>query len=54
VGWKITDNWKDGTNGYWYMEGNPLLTNKIKVEFTSKAFRGEHFSTFVYLMKYPN
>ena len=54
VGWKITDNWKDGTNGSWYMQGNPLLTNKINVEFTSKSFRGEHFSTFVYLMKYPN
>ena len=54
VGWKINDNWKDGTNGDWVMEGNPLLTNKIKVEFSSQAFRGESFTTSVYLMKYPN
>ena len=53
VGWKINDNWKDGTNGDWVMEGNPLLTNKIKVEFTSQAFRGQCFTTSVYLLEYP-
>ena len=53
VGWKINDNWKDGTNGDWFMEENPLLTNKIKVEFSSQPFRGENFTTSVYLMKYP-
>ena len=54
VGWKINDNWRDGTNGDWVMEENPLLANKIKVEFTSQAFRGECFTTSVYLLKYPN
>ena len=53
VGWKISSRWRDGTNGEWNMEGNPLLTNKIKIEFVSQSFRGERFDIYVYLMKYP-
>ena len=54
VGWRIESRWRDGTNGEWTMEENPLLTNKIKIKFVSQAFRGERFDIYVYLMKYPD
>ena len=54
VGWRIDSCWRDGTNGEWYLEENPLLTYKFKCKFVSQAFRGQRFNIFVYLMKYPN
>ena len=54
VGWRIDSCWRDGTNGEWYLEGNPLLTFKFKCKFVSQLFRGERFNIFIYLMKYPN
>lgn len=53
VGWKVIDNWKDGTNGTWEVSKCPLLTYNIDVTFISKLFRGQHFTVEVYLMEVP-
>ena len=54
VGWRIDSCWRDGTNGEWYLDSNPLLTKRFKCKFVSQLFRGERFKIFIYLMKYPN
>ena len=53
VGWKIDSCWRDGTNGEWYMDENPLLSNKFKCRFISQLFRGQRFKIYIYLMQYP-
>ena len=53
VGWKVIDNWKDGTNGTWEVSKCPLLTYNIDVTFISKLFKGQHFTVEVYLMEVP-
>ena len=54
VGWRIDSCWRDGTNGEWYLDSNPLLTHRFKCTFVSQFFRGERFKIFVYLLKYPS
>ena len=53
VGWKIVSRWRDGTNGSWKLQENPLLKKNINCIFKSKRFRGERFDIYVYLMKFP-
>ena len=53
VGWRIESCWCDGTNGEWFMEENPLLSNKFKCKFVTQLFRGQRFNIYIYLMKYP-
>lgn len=54
VGWKIISVWKDGTNGTWSLDQNPLLTNRIDVNFISKYFRGERFRIELWMMSLPD
>ena len=54
IGWRIESKWEDGTNGEWFMDENPLLTNKFKCKFVSQFFRGQRFNVYIYFMKYPN
>ena len=51
VGWKIISKWDDGTNGSYVLTNDPILTNKIKCEFESRAFRKQDFDLEVFLMK---
>lgn len=53
VGYKITSRWRDGTNGWWKLKENPILTKNIDITFISQVFRGERFDINVYLMKSP-
>lgn len=54
VGWKIVSVWTDGTNGTWSLDQNPLLTNRIDVNFISKYFRGERFRIELWMMSLPD
>lgn len=54
VGWKIIDNWKDGTNGDWEIYDCPLLSTKINIDFISKIFRGQNFTLEIYVMETPD
>ena len=54
VGWKIISVWKDGTNGTWSLDKNPLLTNSIDVFFKSKPFRGQRFRIELWMMSLPD
>ena len=53
VGYKITSRWRDGTNGWWTLKENPILTKNIDITFVSQIFRGERFDIHIYLMKSP-
>ena len=53
VGWRIDSKWRDGTNGEWESENNPLLKHNVNFTFTSQRFRGERFGVLIYLMKFP-
>ena len=53
VGWRIDSKWRDGTNGEWESENNPLLKHNVNFTFTSQRFRGERFGIQIYLMKFP-
>ena len=53
VGYRIEECWKDGTNGTWIIESNPLLKKSANFDFKSKFFRGEKFKISIYVMKFP-
>lgn len=48
VGYKIKSRWRDGTNGWWELNENPILTKNIEITFTSQIFRGERFDITIY------
>ena len=54
VGWKIKENWNDGTNGEWEVKTCPLLTHEMDANFISQRFRGQNFTVEVYTMETPN
>ena len=54
VGWKIKENWNDGTNGEWEVKTCPLLTHEMDANFISQRFRGQNFTVEVYTMVTPN
>ena len=54
IGWKIDSVWADGTNGTWSLNKDPLLSNDIDAQFVSKAWRGQRFRIYVYLMHIPD
>lgn len=47
VGFKIEDNWKDGTNGSWEIN-DALLSHNLKAKFVSQLFRGQSYNLKVY------
>lgn len=54
VGWKIIDNWNDGTNGEWELLDCPLLSFNFDANFISQRFRGESFTLEIYIMETPD
>ena len=53
VGYKITSRWRNGTNGWWELKENPILSKNISITFISQIFRGESFDITIYLMETP-
>ncbi len=47
VGFKIEDDWKDGTNGSWEIN-DALLSHNLKAKFVSQLFRGQSYNLKVY------
>lgn len=50
VGFKIEENWKDGTNGTWEIN-DCLLSHNVNAKFVSQTFRGQSFTLKIYEME---
>lgn len=53
VGFKIVSEREDDYNGEWKFYSNPLLQKEINMRFWSQFIREQHFSLYIYFMKFP-